>query len=41
MRGRAGGAGVLTITGIGLAAWVNVDLDRGPAEIAYWVLPLG
>ncbi|WP_328978214.1 GNAT family N-acetyltransferase [Streptomyces canus] len=26
---------------LGLAAWINVDLDRGHAEIAYWVLPAG
>ncbi|MEU0424235.1 GNAT family N-acetyltransferase [Streptomyces canus] len=26
---------------LGLAAWINVALDRGHAEIAYWVLPAG
>ncbi|MFI8072531.1 GNAT family N-acetyltransferase [Streptomyces sp. NPDC086033] len=26
---------------LGLAAWIDVDLDRGHAEIAYWVLPAG
>jgi RimJ/RimL family protein N-acetyltransferase len=26
---------------LGLAAWINVDLDRGHAEIAYWTLPAG
>ncbi|MFK4098540.1 GNAT family N-acetyltransferase [Streptomyces sp. NPDC019531] len=24
---------------LGLAAWINVDLRRGRAEVAYWVLP--
>ncbi|MFJ4203784.1 GNAT family N-acetyltransferase [Streptomyces sviceus] len=56
--GRGEGAGVLSSTGIGLAAgsrdehaknpgpgdilglaaWIDVDLDRGHAEIAYWAL---
>jgi len=26
---------------LGLAAWIGVDLQRGHAEIAYWVLPAG
>ncbi|MEU6355575.1 GNAT family N-acetyltransferase [Streptomyces sp. NPDC047072] len=26
---------------LGLAAWIGVDLGRGHAEIAYWVLPAG
>ncbi|NEB05638.1 GNAT family N-acetyltransferase [Streptomyces sp. SID13726] len=26
---------------LGLAAWIGVDLRRGHAEIAYWVLPAG
>ncbi|MFF7641320.1 GNAT family N-acetyltransferase [Streptomyces canus] len=26
---------------LGLAAWIDVDLDRGHAEIAYWVPPAG
>ena len=26
---------------LGLAAWIGVDLQRGNAEIAYWLLPAG
>ncbi|WP_030597165.1 GNAT family N-acetyltransferase [Streptomyces fulvoviolaceus] len=33
---RPGGGEVL-----GLAAWIGIDLTRGNAEIAYWVLPAG